>query len=134
MKYTYGNTRHEIANMTIKQTLLPLGFSWKEIDVITAVACQDTIGKVIKDELKPDQAANKIAYNAQKLRIPNKDFTDLLITHYMCDAGSYTRDAGGKQSLDGLFNFGRDTSGEPTIMEFAQYRTKGKIADLKMHL
>ncbi len=42
---------------------------------------------------------------AEKSRLPTKDFWKLLKIYYMCDAGSYTVDAGGRQSLDRLFSF-----------------------------
>lgn len=73
-------------------------------------------------------------YFSQRLRVNRADMANLMLMYYMCDAGSYTRDAGGKQSLDSLFKFGRDTTGKPTIMEFTSDQTRRKIADLKMYL
>jgi hypothetical protein len=61
--------------------------------------------------------------------MPLRQFWETLKIYYMCDAGSYTEDSGGKPSLDRLFTFNHETN----EMDFAP-ETKLKIQKLESQI
>ena len=59
--------------------------------------------------LQDDNIETAIEYikdRSGKLNVSPLDFFELVLIMYKTDAGSYTEDAGGKNSLDHLFEFG----------------------------
>lgn len=112
--------QHAYTRACIEKILEPFALPNQQRTVITEISTQDHIGSYIKGEITSDQAAANIKQLAQKINLPVADLTELLITYYMCDAGSYTQDAGGKRSLDNLFVFDREEKQLKGTMKFAQ--------------
>lgn len=71
-----------------------------------AVVNGDPLGAMFKGASTPDQAAAEVAAMAAPTGIPPKDFLRLLTTFYQSDAAAYTIDAGGKPSLEKVFQTG----------------------------
>jgi hypothetical protein len=74
---------------------------------------EDIIGKYIKEKCSLDESISAIAEHASNSGMDIKKFYISLMILFMCDAGSYTKDSGGLESLDWLFQFdpiGRELS------------------------
>jgi len=96
--------QHQETLKLIEPLLRQLEFSSREIKIALALVQADPIGSYIKDG-SLHTTTKQIKEMAKKAGIPVKEFYQLLLIYYKCDAGSYTRDAGGKESLDRLFQF-----------------------------
>jgi hypothetical protein len=70
-----------------------------------ALLSKDYIGRHAKFGEPPEEVAHDIAQAAQEAGISASDFWKILLAYFKFDASSYTRDAGGKESLDRLFRF-----------------------------
>lgn len=90
--------------------ILPqLGFSESQITVAKSLVGSDPIREYLyKNRTGPDSAAQSIIAKAAEANMPLKDFWYLLKLMWMCDAGSYTVDAGGHAELDRMFEFEPD--------------------------
>lgn len=99
--------QHEYNERKMNTILSQLEFSQHEKDLALAVASADSIGNSIKTG-NIETSAGEIIQSAQKANVPPEEFFDLLTVFYRVDAGSYTEDAGGKYSLDHLFEFDRE--------------------------
>lgn len=78
----------------------------RQSKIFGALAEQDIIGEYLtKKNAGPVFTAQKILDVAEKEGVPVLDFFALAKLYFMCDAGSYTEDAGGHESLDYLFTF-----------------------------
>lgn len=81
-----------------------LDFSTKELKIASALVSGDAIGDYVKHGNLVGSVEQIKKFSARS-GLPLDKFVDLLIIYYKVDAGSYTKDAGGKESLDYLFNF-----------------------------
>jgi hypothetical protein len=79
--------------------------SSQNIKLFAELVSEDTLGKYIKQEYDLNQTFSSIATHAKNCNTPIKEYYTLLKIYYMCDASSYTKDAGGQESLDWLFAF-----------------------------
>jgi hypothetical protein len=117
--------QHEYTEPKMNSILSQLDYSQQEKDLALAVATGDSIGNSLKSgDIK--NSAEEIIQSAQRAKLPPEEFFDLLTVFYRADAGSYTEDAGGKRSLDDLFQFDR----ERKELRFAPH-TNETIAKLK---
>ena len=78
---------------------------------------QDHLGKffvyrssISAKEEKAREVAEKISAEAAKIGIGVEEYFDLITCYYRADAGSYTVDAGGIESLDFLFEEKTDSN------------------------
>ena len=69
----------------------------------------DPIGGYLRGRHSKAESEEIIRYQARTAALPIDRYFQLLQIYYKVDAGSYTADAGGKPSLDGLFDFDRAT-------------------------
>lgn len=108
-----GNRKnqHEYTMKFIPPILEQMGFNPRDAQIASSIIEDDYIGGYIKGEKSAGQTARTIKDKAVEVGISTKDMMELLRTYYICDAGSYTQDAGGIASLDRLFNFGTDENG-----------------------
>lgn len=124
--------QHEYTEPKMNSILSQLEFSQQEKDMALAVATGDPIGNSLKTG-DIEKSVEEIVQSARKANVPPEEFFDLLTVFYRCDAGSYTEDAGGKRSLDHLFEF----DGEKRELRFAPHtnetikRLRSKIQSLK---
>lgn len=100
--------QHEYTMRMISGILQQAGLDQREIDIIKGIINQDFLGGYVRNRQSLDITAKLISERAQQVGVPATEFMNLLRIYYMCDAGSYTEDAGGKRSLDALFTFDRE--------------------------
>lgn len=98
-----GQHRHTL--IIVETVMCQLNFNKNEIDIAKALLSNDPIGSYIKNGNPTRDIVIKMATESG---ISVRDIFDLLLILYMVDAGSYTEDAGGENSLDHLFVFNRD--------------------------
>lgn len=119
--------QYEHTKRIMNNILSELGYSRQEKALALALVSADPIGESIKANGRNIEAsAREIIKLAQAANIPTAKFFDLLTIYYRVDAGSYTEDAGGKRSLDILFEFDK----ERKQLRFAP-QTNEVIAKLK---
>lgn len=79
----------------------------KDNKLFKSLVGQDYLGTYIKGG-DIDSTFVKILEASRKTDLSPSDFLKALEIYYKVDAGSYTEDAGGKKSLDRLFNFDQE--------------------------
>lgn len=99
--------QHEYTAKIMNSILSELGYSQQEKNLALALVSGDSIGDSIKTGNIQTSAA-EIVKAARVAGVPPEEFFDLLTIFYRVDAGSYTEDAGGKRSLDSLFEFDKE--------------------------
>lgn len=82
-----------------------VGFSSKEMDTMIAIVNNDTLGGYIQGKIDIENAVQDFKNTAADAGVPVLELFKLVQMYFTCDAGSYTVDAGGKESLDRLFVF-----------------------------
>ncbi len=82
-----------------------LGISNEELKIYTALLWHDPIGSFFQGKISLLKASSQISEQSNKSNLEKNDFLHLLTTYYQCDAGSYTKDAGGLKFLEYLFKY-----------------------------
>ncbi len=103
-----GNNKlqHKFTLPIIKSVLQQLNFSDQEILISLVILDGDPLGSYIRrGGLPVTITANKINAMAMRANLSLKDFFELLLICYMCDASSYTEDSCGVKSLEWIFEF-----------------------------
>ncbi len=105
--------QHEYNSRIVPELVRWLGIPEKKSKLMVALTMQDHLGGFLKDvsrsynvsekEENAKTVAEKISAEAAKIGVGVEQYFDLITRYYRADAGSYTVDAGGKQSLDYLF-------------------------------
>lgn len=91
------------------QILPQLGFSAPQLAVANSLINSDPIREYLyKNRTGPEAAAVSIKAKATEAGMSVNEFWFLLKLMWMCDAGSYTVDAGGHAELDRMFEFEPD--------------------------
>jgi len=119
--------QHEYTVKIMEQTFSRLDFSPQETNLATALVDGDPIGSYLKH--RNPEISSQVIKMAKKSGLPLREFWETLKIFYMCDAGSYTADAGGIESLDYLFVFDRVNH----TMDFSS-DTKTKIQELERQI
>lgn len=97
--------QHEYTLDMIRPLLTESSFSQKDKGIIESLVDQDLIGEFIKAG-NVSECVSGITHFAEQNNVSKKEAFELLKTFYICDAGSYTLDAGAKEkALDRLFKF-----------------------------
>jgi hypothetical protein len=99
--------QHAVSLKIIPLVLEALGFSEPDKKLALGLVDGDHIGAVLRHRLTPAEGARILRENAKSAQRDVQEFFEILSTYYLCDAGSYTEDAGGKKSLDHIFTFDR---------------------------
>lgn len=91
------------------QILPQIGFSASQLALANSLINSDPIREYLyKNRTGPEAAAISITSKAAEAGMSVKEFWFLLKLMWMCDAGSYTVDAGGHAELDRMFEFEPD--------------------------
>ena len=120
----HGERQHEYTTNIVRSTLSRLQFSEAEINIATSLIGADPIGDYLQFDLK-SEAVEKIKAMSLASGMSLPDFWALLKIYYQVDAGSYTTDAGGRDSLDHVFSFDSKNG----YMDFAPLE-RARIAEL----
>lgn len=131
-----GNKRlqHKETLKIVKPILRKLEFSVDEIKLALALISDDPIGPYLRFG-DPKNAVRKIIKMSESTNCPLEQFFQLLLIYFKCDAGSYTKDAGGKKSLDCFFifshknktlNFCKDYENKINILSNLLFPTKDR--------
>lgn len=120
-------SQHKYTREILEYGLKPLSLSNYQKEVIISIIDQDILGEYFQDKISLEEAVEKIDSLSRNLSAPRIEILKILRMFYICDAGSYTEDAGGKRSLDALFNFAYDEKdGKPkadfSSMTFDKFR------------
>jgi hypothetical protein len=101
------NLQHKYTVQIVDDVLSQLEYSENEIKLVRSLISTDALGDYIRygDLEKNTQRIKGLAFYTGKNPM---DFLELLTIFYKVDAGSYTKDAGGKESLDYLFEFNKE--------------------------
>ncbi len=104
---TTGSTteQHFYTQKIAKNIFNQTGTSEKSTDIMVSLIDQDILGDYFKGNTSIELASKSISNLSDKLDIPIIDLMETLKMFYICDAGAYTSNAGGKASLDHLFQF-----------------------------
>lgn len=92
----------------------------KNIYLMTAIASQDWIGSYIQGKITLEDAISKIQKVSRDQYVDLHQLFNVLKIYYLSDASSYTVDAGGKRSLDNLFEFKREKDAEKGMVELSE--------------
>lgn len=101
-------SQHKYTREILEYGLKPLSLSNYQKEVIISIIDQDILGEYFQNKISLEEAVEKIDSLSRNLAAPRIEILKILRMFYICDAGSYTEDAGGKRSLDALFNFTYD--------------------------
>lgn len=118
---SHQDDEQNFTEMIMQRSLILLDFSWKQINMMTAIACQDYLRPLVKNYDPRDsvtRAVNLTRNRAYDFGINPKELAEVMLIYYMCDAGAYTKDAGG-EGLDSIFKFAQDNEGKP-VMEISR--------------
>jgi len=97
---------HEDTIREVETVFYQLGFSKKEWLVAKALIDSEALSRLFKwKNTDANGCFADVLGAAQELDIRPEDFFKLLEIYYKVDASSYTKDAGGQESLDHLFVF-----------------------------
>lgn len=99
--------QHIYTSPIIKNTFEKIGFSTQDALLAKYLISEDPIGRYLKGG-PLIESKNYIIEKSQELNMLPLELLDLFSIIYRCDAGSYTKDAGGKASLDHLFKFNKE--------------------------
>lgn len=97
--------QHEFTLPIVEKVFTDLEFSSPEISLAREIVGQMGIGEFIRGRLGAEETKRSLQASAAKQNIPYPTFLEVMTIYWMCDAGSYTQDAGGKRSLDYEFEF-----------------------------
>lgn len=100
-----GPKRQHAHTVKIMSALLPhLGYGPADVAKAAALVGADLIGKYLRggDVVETEKAVREAALKAG---MSPREFFEALVALYKVDAGAYTKDAGGRYSLDELFDF-----------------------------
>lgn len=86
----------------------------------------DLLGQYLKGQVSLDEAVAQLESIAKATGYSTKDVLRYFTVFYQLDAGAYTETAGGKYSLDYVFEFDKDCS----RMAFSDAKTKNTPFDV----
>jgi len=107
--------QHEFTLPLVRRHLSRLGFTSADVALGEALVDNDLLGHLIRGKLSLEQARRQTVELSRRAGVSPAEFLSLLEPFYLCDAGSYTVDAGGppavdsgkNRTLDALFEFDR---------------------------
>lgn len=100
--------QHEYTLPIAERVFRELGYGQVSINFALNVINQDYIGNYLKGLKNVDDIVQQIEERAESIGITTQQYFESIKILYMADAGSYILDAGGKESLDHLFELDRD--------------------------
>ncbi len=123
--YATGSTsvQHEYTKKVLTYVLQATGIQPQKVDTIMSLLDQDILGEYFKGQTDGKNSAVQINALAETIGVLPRDLVNTLRMFYICDAGSYTADAGGQVSLDSLFVFDHN-DGNNTVSFSDENETK----------
>jgi hypothetical protein len=121
--------QHEYTLPLLVSTFEKLGFPEEQINLAVEIVDGDPIGRFLKSKTPEEdivRSAEEIVEASKRSGIGLEGYWKALQIYFMCDAGSYTEDAGGVKSLDSKFRF----HPEQGRMEYSP-ETKAKVQMLE---
>lgn len=97
--------QHDYTQKYIQLLFEHLGIDEKHKKLALVLASGDPIGKYLTSRMNNVDTSTIIEKMAKEANMPINEFFELLCVYYKVDAGSYTKNAGGFESLDSLFDF-----------------------------
>lgn len=97
--------QHEYTPKYIQLLFKRLGIDEQHTKLALVLTSGDPIGPYLMNKKNYLETKNVIAEMANKANLQIDEFFELLCIYYKVDAGSYTKNAGGLESLDKLFKF-----------------------------
>jgi len=97
--------QHSFSRRVLEFALQTMGTTSINTDTIIRLIDQDILGNFLRKRISLDIAKKEITDLALLIGTNPTELLGLLRIFYICDAGAYTSDAGGKSSLDELFIF-----------------------------
>lgn len=120
---------HHISTIgLVKPLLRKLNVGGESVQFIISLLSGDPIGTYLQQDCL-EKSAKQIRTMALCAGIPVNKYLDILLVYYKVDAGSYTKDAGGKRYLDDLFIFDH----KRRTIRFSR-RIAGRINMLKAYI
>jgi hypothetical protein len=117
--------QHYYTQPALKKVFEHEGFTGKEIRLGETLIGDDPVGKYLQGG-KIEDSAQYILQKSAESNMTSTELLDLFLVMYKVDAGSYTKDAGGRGSLDHLFKFDKNNK----TIDFSS-ETELKIEALK---
>lgn len=84
-------------------------FEERWVRLVVELEHHDLLGQYLKDQVSLDEAVDQLEDIADITGFSSKEVLQYLTIFYQSDAGAYTETAGGKYSLDYLFEFDETT-------------------------
>lgn len=111
--YSEGSTyaQHEYTKKVLSYALQATGIQSSKADTIVSLVDQDILGEYFQGKVEAQKSAEQINDLSETIGVPVSDLIDILKMYFICDAGSYTADAGGQVSLDSAFVFKHENGG-----------------------
>lgn len=125
--------QHEYTMKFLPKIVESMNLKPQEIEVIAGIASQDYLGQYLQNQSSAEATAENIKSLAHSLGVPVTQLFELIKMYYICDAGSYTEDAGGKRALDGLFIFSHPEDGSKGSVSLAP-NVQQKVDELQHFL
>ena len=100
--------QHQYTAPMVKEIFNKLEIDELHTNLAVTLVTGDPIGKYIRGKISVAETKKIILENAKLVGLETLAFFELQLIAYKVDAGSYTEDAGGKYSLDKLFDFNSD--------------------------
>jgi len=113
--------QHTYTKEIVPYVLEKLGYKQRQINLFVAIANQDFIGEYLTNRVSLYDTKYQIKEMARLLNVPIAQFLEVITIFHMVDAGSYTKDAGGKESFDKYFIFNDSTN---TMDYYPEYKQK----------
>jgi len=101
--------QHQYTAPMVKEIFNKLEIDELHTNLAVTLVTGDPIGKYIRGKISVAETKKIILENAKLVGLETLAFFELQLIAYKVDAGSYTEDAGGKYSLDKLFDFNSET-------------------------
>jgi hypothetical protein len=114
-------------------------FSQYYVQTMVELEQQEIIGPYFKDEISTDVALHDIKQIAQNLSLSSQQALQLITIYYICDAGAYSEFAGGKYSLDYVFEvdevqrritFSKNRNTRPHYAQFSPWEKYLRLVSL----
>lgn len=97
--------QHKVLYKKLPVVLKQLGHGKYEAKLAQELLANNCIGAYVQGQMDIPKVMNQAKHLARIAHSSVDEALDAMILYWMVDAGSYTKDAGGKQSLDYLFRF-----------------------------
>lgn len=97
--------QHKYTEKIMNEVLVSLDIDVNEANTLTGLMSQDYIGRYLQNKASLEDTVKGMRARAATIGLSDKEFKDKSKIYFMVDASSYTKDSGGKPSLDHLFKF-----------------------------